>query len=590
MTASFRAASDSDPDSTPTGKDGPSAGEANPSPPFSGAILASMREGVLQVDNAGHIRYCNDAATHITGFPADRLIGSRASDLFERQEPPCPIDEAMLTRQPQRAIEEQLHRAGGSRIPVECYCHPLHEGPTLAGAVVTLHDISDRQAREAELRHAQDILTIQAYHDDLTGLPNRRYLTEQLEGVARMASDRGERAVVVLLDLDRFKDINDSFGHPDGDWLLQLVAGRLFQSLGPGEGLFRLGGDEYVILLEGLADLDDAGRRTHELQATLGEPFTLRDRQLKINASVGVAVTPDHGTDPEALLRNADAALHQAKKQGKGRYCLYTASLTEAATARLEVESALRRALTRSELSLHFQPQLDLETRTVRGAEALARWHHPEWGWVSPADFIPVAEETGLIEPLGAWALEEACRQAQAWRDAGLPLERMAVNVSPIQIEHGQVPATVRRALAASGLPPQCLELEVTENVFLGDAEQAGAVFQELSHLGVRLAVDDFGTGYSSLAYLKLLPMDQLKIDRSFVRDLPDDPNDTAIARAIIALGQSLGLELLAEGVETPEQEAFLRGQSGGMVQGFLYSRPLDATDFEAYLRVSAGL
>jgi predicted signal transduction protein with EAL and GGDEF domain len=350
----------------------------------------------------------------------------------------------------------------------------------------------------------------------------------------------------------------------------------------------RLSGDEFVVILEGINSSDEAAHLAEKLGRVLREPFSIEEHELSLGASIGISLYPHDGCGADALLKQADAAMYRAKAAGRGSYQFFSQDMTAQAFERVVMENQLRRALAQDELLLHYQPQLDLVTGAVVGLEALLRWQHPEQGLVPPGRFIPLAEETGLITPIGEWVLRTACAQAQAWRQAGLPFGRIAVNIAGPQLQREGLSDTVRAVLDETGLPPACLELEITETLVMRQVERTIDWLQALQALGVMLAIDDFGTGYSSLAYLKRLPVDKLKIDRSFVRDLPGDENDAAIARAVIALGHSMRLMVIAEGVETVVQRDFLRESGCDQVQGFLYSRPLPAVEAEAFLRAAA--
>jgi len=447
----------------------------------------------------------------------------------------------------------------------------LHRPMRLVGMV---QDIT--RLKEAEAR-----LDYLAYHDPLTELPNRLHLQGRLEQALTAQRDGGLVAVL-FMDLDRFKTINDSLGHPFGDKLLRAVSGRLREAIPSQDLLARVGGDEFVVVLQDPASQEEVVSRAQRLLRALEAPFEVEGHEISIDAGIGISLYPTDATDSATLIRNADAAMYRAKAQGATSYTFYTADLTEEADRRLRIEMELRQAIAQDQLSLVYQPQIDLHHGRAIGVETLVRWEHPELGSVSPADFIPVAEETRLILALGDWVLHTACRQFQQWREDGLEPGRLAVNISPVQVHDGGLIDSVKATLEDSGLPAERLELEVTEAVFL--SEGAARTFHLLQELGVRLSVDDFGTGFSSLAYLKRLPVGRLKIDRSFINDMLTDPNDRAIVRSVIALSESLGLRVLAEGVETQEQAAALRGDGCHEAQGFLYHRPLVAADVGQWL------
>jgi len=403
-----------------------------------------------------------------------------------------------------------------------------------------------------------------------------------------LARSRRERSkfAILFLDLDHFKHINDSLGHPMGDELLGAVAQRLHELLREQDTVARLGGDEFVILLEDIRTRDDVRGVAQAIVATCARPFPVRTHDLSVGATVGISLFPEHGEDVTTLIKHADLALYRAKERGRGCYQFFESSFTAQATQRMLIENDLRQALERNQLSIQYQPQYSLADGQMVGAEALLRWHHPERGLIAPATFIPIAEDTGLIVPIGAWVLVQACRQAKLWRDAGMPLGIMAVNMSGVQIQRGDIAATVARVLEETGLPASCLELEVTEIHIMRHAERDRGALDALRALGVSLTIDDFGTGQSSLSYLRHLPVGKLKIDRSFVADVTRNANSAAITRAILGLGRGLHMTIVAEGVETNEQEDFLRKLHCDGVQGFLYSRPVDP---EAFSRLFAA-
>ncbi|HEY9199949.1 MAG TPA: EAL domain-containing protein, partial [Gammaproteobacteria bacterium] len=392
------------------------------------------------------------------------------------------------------------------------------------------------------------------------------------------------------LDLDRFKQINDTLGHSTGDRLLRAVAGRLAGCLRQDDTVARLGGDEFSILLEGLEQADDVVPILEKLVETMRHPFGLDGHEFFLTFSIGISMYPQDGEQADVLLRNADTAMYRAKEQGRNSYRFYTADMNARAFERLDLESKLRRALERNEFVLHYQPKLDLGSGYVTGVEALLRWQHPEQGLVPPGEFIPTLEETGMIVPVGRWVLHEACRQARSWRTAGLPPLSVAVNISTHQFRRDDICATVREALATYGMPPDELELEITESALMDDIAHAAASIQQLKELGVKVAIDDFGTGYSSLAYLKRFAIDSLKIDRTFVRDICDDADDAAIVSAVVAMAQRLHLRVVAEGVETGAQLEFLRQQGCDEMQGFLLSRPMPGAELSAWLARHADI
>jgi diguanylate cyclase (GGDEF)-like protein/PAS domain S-box-containing protein len=445
-----------------------------------------------------------------------------------------------------------------------------------------IQDVTERKAQEARIEHL-------AYHDSLTGLPNRAMLMDRLAQALSQAQRLDQQVAVLFIDLDRFKLVNDSLGHPVGDRLLQEIARRLKATLRENDTVARVGGDEFQVVVCNVAGSVDAARIAEKLMRTLGEPFVLEDQELHVTASLGVSLFPRDGASGELLLKYADTALYEAKGEGRNAYRFFSPEMNAQAHGRLRLENDLRRAVERHELELHYQPQLDLATGEVCAVEALVRWRHPVRGLVLPNAFIPMAEETGLVLGIGEWVLNEACCQVAQWQREGLadnlsPL-RVAVNISARQLQRPGLDGAVRRALSLSGLPAECLELEITESSMMLDPLHAQSVLQSLRELGVLLSIDDFGTGYSSLAYLKRLPLDRLKIDRSFIGGIPSDSDDAAIVETIIVMTHKLGLRVIAEGVETLEQRLQLVRQGCDEMQGFLLAHPVPAEELPALLK-----
>ncbi len=438
-------------------------------------------------------------------------------------------------------------------------------------------DITERKA-------AQEQVEFLAYHDALTGLPNRLLARERFEMAQAFSERLGSKAALIFLDLDNFKLINDSLGHGIGDLLLKTVAARLREALRDSDTLSRQGGDEFLIVLGEMPNLDAIRGIAEKILALMLETFSIEENELSISLSIGIAVYPEDGNDYDTLLKKADTAMYQSKIAGRNTYRFYVEQMNIDAIEHLQIRNNLRKGMERQEFVLHYQPQIDLSSDTVIGAEALVRWNHPELGMISPARFIPLAEESGMIIRLGEWVLEEACRQGMAWRAAGLPALVMAVNLSAVQFKHGDLEKTVIRALSQSGLDPALLELELTESILISDTEKVLVMVQRLKALGIKLSIDDFGTGYSSLSYLKRFAVDKLKIDQSFVRDMSNDPNDAIIVRTIIQMAKSLNLKTIAEGVETQRQLAMLGLQRCDEAQGYYFAKPMPADEFAMYL------
>ena len=440
-------------------------------------------------------------------------------------------------------------------------------------------DISQIKESEARLEHL-------AHHDPLTGLPNRLMLLSRLQHAIDRARRDKTAGAVLFLDLDQFKNVNDSFGHSTGDELLRLVAQRYGRRVRDSDTLARMGGDEFVVLLENLREPEYAAAVAESLVDALREPFHLAGGQeVFVGTCVGISVFPGDSGEADQVIGNADAAMYQAKNAGRNTFRFYTESLTAAANARVELEASMRHGLERAEFLLHYQPLVVIADLRVTGLEALVRWQRPGHGLISPDRFIPLAEETGLIVPLGTEVLRIACRQMRLWLDAGLGLDTMAVNLSALQFKRPDIHQVVRDILVETGLPAEYLELEITESALMDFGQEAGERLWDLKSLGVRLAIDDFGTGYSSLSYLKQFPIDQLKVDRSFVRDIPHDSADMEIVGAVIGLAKNLKLDVIAEGIETQDQLSFLRQLNCKAGQGFLFSRPLPPVDVEDFLK-----
>jgi len=447
----------------------------------------------------------------------------------------------------------------------------------------------ERELREVEVRRdrkrAEDTVERQAHYDLLTNLPNRTTFRDRLTVALAQAGRNRKMLAVLFVDLDRFKTIVDTLGHTIGDQVLRGVAERLGASLEEGDTLARMGGDEFVILLPQINRADRAVRVAQRIIEAIKPPFHFDRNELHITMSIGITLFPYDGEDADTLLKNADTALYRAKEQGRNNYQLYTPAMNARAFERLALENSLRRAVERKEFLMYYQPQIDVRTQTIVGAEALLRWQHPDLGIVYPSEFISIAEETGLITQLGEWVLRTACMQNKVWQKAGLPPITVAVNLSARQFQQQDLVENVARILKETGLDARWLEMEITEGIAMQNADYTNVLLRGLKEMGVRVALDDFGTGYSSLNYLKKFPIDTLKIDQSFVRDLTTDANDAAIANAVIVLAHSLKLKVIAEGVETRQQEAFLLEHHCDLIQGFLFSSPLPAAAFEVLIR-----
>jgi len=448
----------------------------------------------------------------------------------------------------------------------------------LVTATIEAHKLAE------QIQTAKDQLDHLAHHDVLTALPNRILLKDRLDQAIGLARRQGRQLAVMFMDLDRFKHINDSLGHAVGDQLLQSVALRMVSCVRHSDTISRQGGDEFVLLLPYIEHADDAALSAQKILAALVPPHHIDQHDLHISVSIGISIYPDDGQDAETLIKGADAAMYHAKENGRNNYKFFEQSMNARAVQRQFIESGLRHALERQEFVLHYQPKIHLQSGTMVGVEALIRWQHPQRGLLPPAQFVPVAEDCGLILPIGRWVLREACRQARAWQDAGLPPITIAVNTSALEFQARDFLENIRATLEESRLQPRYLELELTESVLMRDAESTDSMLHALAEFGVKLTVDDFGTGYSSLSYLRQFPINTLKIDQSFVKQVTNNPDDAAIVTAVISMGKSLKQRVLAEGVETPEQYAFLKTQQCDEGQGNYFCRPVVAGEFAGLL------
>ena len=442
--------------------------------------------------------------------------------------------------------------------------------------IASFADLSEQKATEEKIRHV-------AHHDALTGLPNRLYLHISLEQAIAAARRENAEVALLFIDLDRFKIINDTLGHHVGDSLLVEVAQRLRKCVRESDLLARLGGDEFVVAISGDDAINIAAHVAEKILGSLSRPYHIAGNALHSTPSIGISLYPHDGDSIESLMKNADAAMYHAKSMGRNNFQFFSTEMTQSSSERLQLEDSLHRALEHGEFIVYYQPQADFASGRLVGAEALIRWRHPERGMISPLDFIPLAEENGMILPIGAWVLREVCRQLKAWRELGLTGLHVAVNLSPRQFHQDGLVENILGALREFDVPAAALELEITESSVMENPDEAVSLMNRLNQNGLSIAIDDFGTGYSSLSYLKRFPVSKLKIDRSFVMDIPGDANDTAIAIAVIQLARSLGLKTVAEGVETAEQRQFLSDQGCDLLQGYWYSRPLDAAGFEAF-------
>jgi diguanylate cyclase (GGDEF)-like protein/PAS domain S-box-containing protein len=553
--------------------------------------LNCIGDAVACTDVAGNITFLNLVAETMTGWTRQQAAGRPMGEVIQildaasRATIPNPMEMAVgrdrTLHLPPNCI---LIRRDRFEIPIEDSVAPIHDREGQAtGAVIVFRDVSAARAMALQMTHS-------AQHDFLTGLPNRMLLNDRVSQAIVLAPRHQKKVAVLFLDLDGFKHINDSLGHPTGDKLLQSIARRLVDCVRGSDTVSRQGGDEFVVLLSEVEQPEDTAITARRLLQAVAEAHSIEQHDLHVTTSIGVSVYPDDGLDAETLIKNADTAMYQAKENGRQSYQFFKTAMNVRAVERQSIEESLRRALERQEFSLYYQPKVNLRTGLIAGAEALLRWTHPIRGPVSPAQFIPVAEDCGLILQIGNWVLREACRQARAWLDAGLPVATMAVNISAMELRAESFLEGVFAILKETRLDPRFLELELTESVLMKHAESAESILKTLRAQGVQVAVDDFGTGYSSLSYLRRFPIDALKIDQSFVRQITTAPGETTIVTAVIGMGRSLKLRVVAEGVETQAELAFLQAHHCDEAQGYYFSRPVLAQEFARLLETGVAI
>jgi diguanylate cyclase (GGDEF)-like protein len=528
----------------------------------------------------------NPVAESMTGWPLVEAMGRPMAEVFRTlsatsTEPTETTAELAILQIRSVHLPPScvLIRRDGLEIPIEDSIAAIHdrEGQAI-GAVIVFRDVSVARAMAQQITHS-------AEHDFLTGLPNRMLLNDRIGQAIASARRHAKQVAVLFLDLDGFKHINDSLGHPVGDKLLQSVAKCLVASVRSGDTVSRQGGDEFVVLLPDLQQPEDAAVMAGRILRDVAEPHLVDQQELHVSTSIGVSVFPDDGADAETLIKNADTAMYQAKENGRQSFQFFKPAMNDRAVERQSIEESLRRALERQEFTLHYQPKVNIKTGAITGAEALIRWTHPSRGSISPAQFIPIAEDCGLILPIGRWVLRHATEQAQAWVDAGLRPTTMAVNVSAMEFRDDDFVRGLFAILDESRLNPRALELELTESVLMKRVASTAFILQNLRKRGVQVAIDDFGTGYSSLSYLRKFPIDTLKIDQSFVRQIASADGDAAIVTAVIGMARSLKLKVVAEGVETFEELEFLHGHHCEEAQGYYFGRPVPAEQFAKLLQ-----
>ncbi len=542
------------------------------------SIVNTAADGIIVIDDAGMLEFVNAAVERMFGWKPLELIGRNIDCLMPARHRSCHprviADVGGRSRAMTSGVgrEVKAQRKNGTTFPLELTFGEMHIDGRVKYAGI-MRDISERKCAEERIRHL-------AHYDELTGLPNRALFSQLLEQALSESKFSQKQVAVLFIDLDRFKLINDSLSHESGDAVLQQVAKRLTEALPRRDTIARFGGDEFVVLMRDCKIPADAAETAQKLLTAVAEPLLVEGQEYHLTASIGISAFPGDGENAQTIMKHADIAMYRAKEHGKNNYQFYSSQMNLHSFERLVLERFLRHALEQDEFQVYYQPKIDLVTGCVTGMEALLRWMHPGMGMISPTKFIPLAEETGLIVPIGAWVLRAACAQNRAWQDEGLPPLRVAVNLSARQFAQDDLHALILAVLQETGLAPELLELEITESVTMDNPEHAATLLKQLKALGIRLAIDDFGTGYSSLSYLKRFPIDNVKIDRSFIKDIPDDEDDVAITQAVIAMAHSLRLKVIAEGVESEQHLAFLREHECDEAQGYLFGAPMPAHEF----------
>ena len=549
-------------------------------------LIENGSDVILILSETGNITYASPSAQSVMGYLPEDVIGTQAFELVRPDDLTQVLESFGRTLQginePEPIEFQALHKDGTWRV-LEAMSGRIGEGSDAMSVVVNCREITQRKQAEETIRHL-------AYHDSLTGLPNRALLEDRLAIALARAQRSAQTLAVIFVDLDEFKLVNDTLGHSIGDELLRAAAERLRTLVRDGDTVARVGGDEFVLLLNDVEGVDDAVEVAERVSRSLKEPYRVAQLELTVTASTGISIFPTDGEDATALLRNADTAMYRAKDEGRDNFQLYTSGMGEQVRKRLTLENELRRAIEQQQLVLHYQPIVDINSGEISSCEALVRWQHPERGLVPPAEFIGVAEKAGLITALSEWVMRTACLQHKVWQDAGLCPVPIAVNISSHRFQYTNFGETTRRILDETSLDPRNLHLEITEGVLMEDVDRAATVLKGLRDLGMCISIDDFGTGYSSLSYLRHLPIDDLKIDMSFVSGIMSNREDQAIVRAIIALAKSLRLKVIAEGVETEEELQFLRDEGCDLAQGFLFARPMPAPDFAKLIAAAKAL
>lgn len=542
---------------------------------FALSIIDHAVEGILTMDMEGIIRYINPSGERMFGYVADNIIGRNINILF----PKLSYSDFDFTKSEDKFIDKNKEVIGKCKdcsiLPVEITISKFNVDENSYFTII-MRDITERKRYEETIKY-------QAFYDSLTGLPNRLLLKERIAIEISHCKQNCKKLAVMFLDLDRFKLINDTLGHDIGDKVLKEVARRLKICVGGNNTIARIGGDEFVILLPGLIHEENVGQIANKVLEVIRQPIIIENHELYLTISIGIAIYPDDGKDDETLLTNADVAMYRAKEEGKNNFQLYTPALNAKALERLALENSLRRALEYNEFIVHYQPKVDAKTEEIIGMEALIRWQHPKWGLVSPLRFIPVAEETGLIVPIGEWVLHTACNHNKSLQNAGLPPLTVAVNLSSRQFELQDLTKIVSKVLEETGLEPKYLELEITESIAMQSIEHTLKTISKLREMGVKFSIDDFGTGYSSLSQLNNFAVNKLKIDKSFVEKVDGHKDNSVIASTVLALGKSLKLGVVAEGVENQEQADFFKENNCDEMQGYFFGRPMAKEQFQKF-------
>lgn len=543
------------------------------------SLFENNPNAIYSVDRQGRFTELNPAVERISGYAPEELLNRDHAEILVPEYVDISLSHLHNAIAGQREESEAsiIHKAG-HRVELSVITMPIVVDGEIDGMFCIAEDITER-------KQVERMINRMAFTDCLTDLPNRRLFKQRLMESVEESQANDQKLAVLFIDLDRFKIINDSLGHAFGDHVLQAVGERLHGCVREQDTLSRMGGDEFTLLLPNLSSPDDAVLMSERILKMVREPLVVDGTEVHITASIGIALFPENGQDADTLMKNADIAMYRIKEHGKNNFQFYSDVMNEDAMRSLKLERELRKAIEREEFVLHYQPQVNVATGLITGMEALIRWEHPERGLLSPIHFIPLAEETGLIVPIGEWVLRKACQDGHRWLSGGLYPMRMAVNLSLIQFQETHLVETIQGILAETGLDPKYLELEITESIAMNNVEQVVAKLEQLVELGVQISIDDFGTGFSSLSYLKKFPIHKLKIDRSFITDITRDPDDASIVSAIIAMANSLKLDLIVEGVETEAQQSYLHRLGCFEMQGYLFSRPLPASMLEQLLQ-----